>query len=1094
MEHEKKKRQKKKKNKQSKANESAPSGVGEHPNLNSEKADVQNKGMLQTVTDSDRESMSGTEISRPVEAEKSSLNKIEASLGQKIRDLQEQLDVHMQREADLEKDILQSQKERSLWHHKETELETRLLQLQTDKESWLQKEASYEDSINRLVEETASLRSTVVSLKETLVKMEEEKVKLAQREKLAVETIAPLNKQYTVLQAQVIELEASRNDISLQNQQLKEYVFELQSKIQDLKSSVATCSSTERTKVNLLNAELDQKSATTRSSILVKPDDPMIRNSIAADINENSASETDPMQSLAEKSDTISDLGPSSEARDGMVSDKHVEPLNDEVTVLKNNNVDHMNAEGSDLNTISRASIEEIVQISLDENDVAAPTTSRSFPVPEKTDPVALTDAPLIGAPFRLISFVARYVSGADLVQNKGHMLERLVKTARSSFNAVQQHLVGTQNITRKNVVGSEIPLSKKLADDVCEPSAGGVSDRERVVTEGILPAEVCNTSVTRVMQRRYVTSCLGNRRADELDSQPFLAPGVPRLKNSCDGAAASPVRSDILHGVRNRVVTDASYTTTYQSPLSNNGGQQTVNLADLSLERGPAVGRSASVYDDLWRQIRKRVVTNSFHTTDYESTPSSLSSQLPVNLANCLDAFASGSEATYNFNALSNAAATSACINSRGSDIGAPDSASMRVRGLSRSSIRVSTPGVSRQRSPAMSCESCAFDRNVRRRLSYDYSTIPAANIDAHFGHRNTDVAESSSTIVGGHSGSSIDVSTLDRQHCSGLNGQRGLSRQRSSAPNFEDRTAHVPESSSACAAAHSRSYTNMSTNVRRLSSTQSNLTPTTLPTNLGNRNTNVPESSSTRAEGSRSSYVVIPQRILILATVAIDVINVGLYFGMVNDLKNEVGNRMHHFGSADEGLLNPEIVERLIHILDDHNELVCLFRSARDKCRDNHVEEFKIRLYNTGGLRGYELPTSQCKAFRQYVVAVYCALEQSRMDYIRTHQSDIRSEYLSGLYDVVSRGDRDEVVVGSKIVLPTSFTGGPRYIYSHYLDALAICRTLGNPQLFITFTCNVNWPEIKRYMAQYPDLIPADRADVVCRVFEQKVKDYVK
>ncbi|GKB37068.1 hypothetical protein Tco_0882010, partial [Tanacetum coccineum] len=745
--------------------------------------------------------------------------------------------------------------------------------------------------------------------------------------KLAVETIAHLNKQYTVLQAQVIELEASRNDISLQNQQLKEYVFELQSKIQDLKSSVATCSSTERTKVNLLNAELDQKSATTRSSILVKPDDPMIRNSIAADINENSASETDPMQSLAEKSDTISDLGPSSEARDGMVSDKHVEPLNDEVTVLKNNNVDHMNAEGSDLNTISRASIEEIVQISLDENDVAAPTTSTSFPVPEKTDPVALTDAPLIGAPFRLISFVARYVSGADLVQNylplsmgvymvRGLLFYVTVKEARSSFNAVQQHLVGTQNITRKNVVGSEIRFQKSLLmmkvtfsfkcwiitswyslvyslsldpsfADVCEPSAGGVSDQERVVTEGILPAEVCNTSVTRVMQRRYVTSCLGNRRADELDSQPFLAPGVPRLKNSCDGAAASPVRSDILHGVRNRVVTDASYTTTYQSPLSNNGGQQTVNLADLSLERGPAVGRSASVYDDLWRQIRKRVVTNSFHTTDYESTPSSSSSQLPVNLANCLDAFASGSEATYNFNALSNAAATSACINSRGSDIGAPDSASMRVRGLSRSSIRVSTPGVSRQRSPAMSCESCAFDRNVRRRLSYDYSTIPAANIDAHFGHRNTDVAESSSTIVGGHSGSSIDVSTLDRQHCSGLNGQRGLSRQRSSAPNFEDRTAHVPESSSACAAAHSRSYTNMSTNVRRLSSTQSNLTPTTLPTNLGNRNTNVPESSSTRAEGSRSSYVVIPQRILILATVAIDVINVGLYFGMVNDLK---------------------------------------------------------------------------------------------------------------------------------------------------------------------------------------------------------------
>ncbi|GKD48480.1 DNA helicase [Tanacetum coccineum] len=46
-----------------------------------------------------------------------------------------------------------------------------------------------------------------------------------------------------------------------------------------------------------------------------------------------------------------------------------------------------------------------------------------------------------------------------------------------------------------------------------------------------------------------------------------------------------------------------------------------------------------------------------------------------------------------------------------------------------------------------------------------------------------------------------------------------------------------------------------------------------------------------------------------------------------------------------------------------------------------------------------------------------------QFRLDYIRTHQNDLRSDYLSG---------------------------------------------------------NVKWPEIKRYMAQYPELTPADKADV--------------
>ncbi|GJS05510.1 DNA helicase [Tanacetum coccineum] len=80
---------------------------------------------------------------------------------------------------------------------------------------------------------------------------------------------------------------------------------------------------------------------------------------------------------------------------------------------------------------------------------------------------------------------------------------------------------------------------------------------------------------------------------------------------------------------------------------------------------------------------------------------------------------------------------------------------------------------------------------------------------------------------------------------------------------------------------------------------------------------------------------------------------------------------------------------------------------------------------------------------------------------------QSDIQSDYLSGLYDAISRGERDGYEVGGRLILPMSFTGGPRYMYAHYLDALAICRKLGNPQFFITFTCNMNWPGIKRYTA---------------------------
>ncbi|GJZ94940.1 hypothetical protein Tco_0667143 [Tanacetum coccineum] len=61
----------------------------------------------------------------------------------------------------------------------------------------------------------------------------------------------------------------------------------------------------------------------------------------------------------------------------------------------------------------------------------------------------------------------------------------------------------------------------------------------------------------------------------------------------------------------------------------------------------------------------------------------------------------------------------------------------------------------------------------------------------------------------------------------------------------------------------------------------------------------------------------------------------------------------------SADNSQLEPGIVEGLIHFLDAHNELVQLFRTARDKCRELNILEFKIRLYNAEGARGYELPT---------------------------------------------------------------------------------------------------------------------------------------
>ena len=50
----------------------------------------------------------------------------------------------------------------------------------------------------------------------------------------------------------------------------------------------------------------------------------------------------------------------------------------------------------------------------------------------------------------------------------------------------------------------------------------------------------------------------------------------------------------------------------------------------------------------------------------------------------------------------------------------------------------------------------------------------------------------------------------------------------------------------------------------------------------------------------------------------------------------------------------------------------------------------------------------------------------------------------------------------VGKKNILPSSYTGGRRYMVEIFQDAVAVSRVHGCPDLFSTFMCNPKWPEI--------------------------------
>ncbi|KAH9094889.1 hypothetical protein Ae201684P_022207 [Aphanomyces euteiches] len=82
----------------------------------------------------------------------------------------------------------------------------------------------------------------------------------------------------------------------------------------------------------------------------------------------------------------------------------------------------------------------------------------------------------------------------------------------------------------------------------------------------------------------------------------------------------------------------------------------------------------------------------------------------------------------------------------------------------------------------------------------------------------------------------------------------------------------------------------------------------------------------------------------------------------------------------------------------------------------------------------------------------------------------------------------------IGKRIVLPSSYTGGPRYMRQRYLDAMAIVRKYGRPDLFITVTCNPKWVEIDRELELAKEdygfkRSPSDRPDLLTRMFRLKL-----
>ncbi|CAN1145644.1 hypothetical protein LINPERHAP2_LOCUS14792 [Linum perenne] len=111
--------------------------------------------------------------------------------------------------------------------------------------------------------------------------------------------------------------------------------------------------------------------------------------------------------------------------------------------------------------------------------------------------------------------------------------------------------------------------------------------------------------------------------------------------------------------------------------------------------------------------------------------------------------------------------------------------------------------------------------------------------------------------------------------------------------------------------------------------------------------------------------------------------------------------------------------------------------------------------------------------KALQHFCIDAFTTIEQNRLTYLRLNQKQLRSDIYKGLYDALTRGD----------------LGSIRYMQQLYYDAMAVVHYHGNPDLFITFTCNAQWPEIINAFKDVVGMHSEDKPMLVARVFRMRL-----
>lgn len=130
--------------------------------------------------------------------------------------------------------------------------------------------------------------------------------------------------------------------------------------------------------------------------------------------------------------------------------------------------------------------------------------------------------------------------------------------------------------------------------------------------------------------------------------------------------------------------------------------------------------------------------------------------------------------------------------------------------------------------------------------------------------------------------------------------------------------------------------------------------------------------------------------------------------------------------------------------------------------------------------------------KLSQQFIIDAFLKVEGQRLQWNRQNQKQLRVDQYLGLMDYVqNKAEGQNMRAGRVVILPSSFIGSKRSLQQNYQDAMVLVAKFGKPDLFITFTCNPKWEEIKSELKPYETAM--DRPDLVADVFHLKLKEFI-